>query len=267
MGKSLKKKVLNGVRKVTSETNNYLLELTQPEAEAILRRSQLAIIPNGSVEQHGPHLPCGTDHYCIMAIARKVASGLDGLLLPFSHTGVTPFHESFAGTLTLRQETYVNLLLDTAVSVINHGVQKILFVNWHEGNTTSINYAASQLQKEYGVTCVVAQACYIAEQLYKGEADLTHAGALEVLPVMAYRPDLLKLERATNPSPYEAAKEVDALRRSKSVYPILKDIRQIAPTGWYGDLDIVSKEKAAELVERVSAEIITAAQQIFERMQ
>lgn len=252
---------------MTNNTNHYLLEITQPEAEEILKRSQLVIIPTGSVEQHGPHLPCGTDHYAIMAIARKVASGLDGLLLPFSHTGVTPFHASFAGTLTLRQETYVSLLKDTAESVIRHGAAKIVFVNWHEGNTTSINYAAAQLQKEYGVSCVVAQACYIAEQLYKNEADLTHAGALEVLPVMAYRPELLKLERATNPSPYEAAKEVDALRRSKSVYPILKDIRQIAPTGWYGDLDYVSAERAEELVERVSKEVIAATKHVFERME
>ncbi|TGE39109.1 creatininase family protein [Desulfosporosinus fructosivorans] len=247
--------------------NNYLLEITQPEAEEILKRSQLVIIPTGSVEQHGPHLPCGTDHYAIMAIARKVAIGLDGLLLPFSHTGVTPFHASFAGTLTLRQETYVSLLTDTATSVIRHGAKKIVFVNWHEGNTTSINYAASQLQKDYQVSCVVAQACYIAEQLYKDEADLTHAGALEVLPVLAYCPDFVKLDRATNPSPYEVAKEVDALRRSKSVYPLLKDIRQIAPTGWYGDLKIVSQEKAVELVERVSAEVVRATKQVFERME
>ena len=250
-----------------SSQNNYLLEITQPEAEEILKRSELVIIPTGSVEQHGPHLPCGTDYYCIMAIARQVALGLDGLLLPFSHAGVTHFHASFAGTLTLSQETYRGLLTDVATSVIRHGAKKIVFVNWHEGNTTSINYVASQLQKDHeGVTCIVAQACYIAEQLYKGEADLTHAGALEVLPVMAYRPELVKLERATNPSSYEEAKEFDALRRSKAVYPLLKDIRQIAPTGWYGDFEIVSEAKALEVVERVSAEVIKETKRVFERL-
>lgn len=249
------------------EANHYLLEITQPEAEAILKRSRLAIIPTGSVEQHGPHLPCGTDHYAIMAIARRVASGLDGLLLPFSHTGVTPFHATIAGTLTLRQETYINLLMDTAASVIRHGAQRILIVNWHEGNTAAINYAASQLQQEYGVRCVVAQACYIAAQLYKDEAELTHAGALEALPVLAYRPELVHLERATNPSPYAAAKEMDDLRRSRSVYPLLADIRQIAPTGWYGDLGIVNAAKAEELIERVSAEIVQAVAQVFARLE
>nr|MDA8227237.1 creatininase family protein [Desulfitobacterium hafniense] len=249
------------------EENHYLLEITQPEAEAILKRSELVVIPTGSVEQHGPHLPCGTDFYAILAISRKVAAGLDGLLLPFSHAGVTPFHASFAGTLTLRQETYVGLLTDVATSMINHGANKIVFVNWHEGNTTSINYAASQLQRTFGVRCVVAQACYIAAQLYQDEADLTHAGALEVLPVLAYRPELVKLERATNPSPYEAAKEVDAIRRSHSVYPLLQDIRQIAPTGWYGSLDIVSEDKAVELIDRVSKEVIQSTKFVFERME
>lgn len=252
---------------IQQEANHYLLEITQPEAEAILRRSHLVIIPTGSVEQHGPHLPCGTDHYAIMAIARRVADGLDGLLLPFSHTGVTPFHATIAGTLTLRQETYINLLLDTAASMIRHGAQRVLIVNWHEGNTAAINYAASQLQQEYDVRCVVAQACYIAAQLYQDEAELTHAGALEALPVLAYRPELVKLDRATNPSPYAAAKEMDALRRSRSVYPLLADIRQIAPTGWYGDLSIVNGKKARELVERVSAEIVQAVQRVFARLE
>lgn len=202
-----------------------------------------------------------------MAIARRVADGLDGLLLPFSHTGVTPFHATIAGTLTLRQETYINLLLDTAASMIRHGAQRVLIVNWHEGNTAAINYAASQLQQEYDVRCVVAQACYIAAQLYQDEAELTHAGALEALPVLAYRPELVKLDRATNPSPYAAAKEMDALRRSRSVYPLLADIRQIAPTGWYGDLSIVNGKKARELVERVSAEIVQAVQRVFARLE
>ncbi|QGP91519.1 3-dehydro-scyllo-inosose hydrolase [Neomoorella glycerini] len=248
------------------EDNHYLLEITQPEAEAILKRSRLAIIPAGSVEQHGPHLPCGTDHYAIMVIARQVAAGLDGLLLPFSHAGVTPFHASFVGTLTLRQETYINLLMDVAASVIKHGAKRILILNWHEGNTAAINYAASQLQQQYDVRCVVAQACYIAAQLYQEEAELTHAGALEALPVLAYRPELVRLELATNPSPYQAAREMDALRRSRSVYPLLADIRQIAPTGWYGDLSIVNEKKAQELVERVSSEIIQAVQEVFKRL-
>ncbi|XWX60793.1 creatininase family protein [Desulfitobacterium sp. AusDCA] len=251
----------------TMNDNHYSLEITQPEAEAILKRSEMVIIPTGSVEQHGPHLPLGTDHYAIMAISRKVAAGLDALLLPFSHAGVTAFHASFPGTITLRQETYMSLLTDTAVSMINHGAKKILFVNWHEGNTAAINSVGAQLQKEYNVRCMVAQACYIAQQMYKDEADLTHAGALEVLPVLYYRPELVKLDRATNASSYEKAKEVDALRRSHAVYPFLSDIRQIAPTGWYGDFKIVSEEKATELVKRVSQEIIHETTRIFSRME
>lgn len=252
---------------MTNDSNHYLLEITQPEAEEILKRSQLVIIPTGSVEQHGPHLPCGTDHYAIMAVARKVAEGLDGLLLPFSHAGITHFHASFPGTITLSQETYVGLIMDTAASVIRHGAKRIVFVNWHEGNTPAINHAAVKLQQQYDVRCVVAQACYVAAQLYQDEAELTHAGALEVLPVLAYRPELLKLERATNPSPYEAAKEMDALRRSKTVYPLLADIKQIAPTGWYGDLDIVNKEKAAEFIDRVTGEVVQSVNYVLNRLQ
>ena len=69
-----------------------LLKMTQPEAEAILKRSGLAILPMGSVEQHGPHLPCGTDYLASLVIGQQVADRVDALLVPFCPIGVTPFH-------------------------------------------------------------------------------------------------------------------------------------------------------------------------------
>ena len=69
-----------------------LLKMTQPEAEVILKRSGLAILPMGSVEQHGPHLPCGTDYLASLVIGQEVADKVDALLVPFCPIGVTPFH-------------------------------------------------------------------------------------------------------------------------------------------------------------------------------
>lgn len=119
-----------------------LLKLTQPEAEAILKRSGLAVIPMGSVEQHGPHLPCGTDYLAALAIGQQVAEKLAGLLLPFCPVGVTPFHMSFAGTLTLKPQTFIALIEDICDSIVKHSAKKIVFLNWHEGNTSALNLAA-----------------------------------------------------------------------------------------------------------------------------
>jgi creatinine amidohydrolase len=229
-----------------------LLKITQPEAEAILQRSGLAIIPMGSVEQHGPHLPCGTDYIASLAIGREVADKVDGLLVPFSPVGVTPFHMSFPGTLSLKPQTFIAVVEDVCESLVRHGARKIVFLNWHEGNTSAMNLAGVSVQQRHGARVLVVQACYIAYELFGQECGLTHGGELEVLPVLAYEPALVHLERATNPSSPERAKKIDSLRRGRAGYPFLKDIREIAPTGWYGNPANATPEKAKEFMAKVS---------------
>lgn len=244
-----------------------MLELTQPEVEKELAENGLVIIPTGSVEQHGPHLPLGTDYYAIEAICERVAEKMGGLLVPFPHVGVTPFHMSFAGSITFSQETFMQVLKDICDSLIRHKARKIVIVNWHEGNTGAINTICGRLQVEYPeVTFVISQACYIAEKLYS-DIGLNHAGALEVLPVMGYRPDLVHLERATNPSPVDRAKKMDALRRRREAYPIIPDIRIMYPTGWYGDLSICTPENAEIFLEKVSDHVVAAVEETLKEME
>ena len=64
------------------------------------------ILPAGSVEQHGPHLPTGTDTFAANVIGHAVAERMDGLVLPATPLGVTPMHMPFEGTLTLTPDTY-----------------------------------------------------------------------------------------------------------------------------------------------------------------
>ncbi len=243
-----------------------LLKMTQPEAEAILRRSGLVIIPMGSVEQHGPHLPCGTDYLASLAIGQKVAEKVDGLLLPFCPIGVTPFHMSFAGTLTLKPQTFMAVVEDICDSLVQHGAKRIVFLNWHEGNTSSMNLAAASVQQRHPARVLVVQACYIAYELFGKECGLTHGGELEVLPILAYDPSLVHLERATNPSSAERAKKIDSLRRCRAAYPFLKDIRELAPTGWYGEPQKATVEKAREFLDKVAGAAADYIRETFKEL-
>jgi len=249
------------------EKSNKMLELTQPEVEKELNENGLVIIPTGSVEQHGPHLPLGTDYYAIEAICERVAKKMGGLLVPFPHVGVTPFHMSFAGSITFSQETFMQVFKDICDSLIKHKAKKIVVVNWHEGNTGAINTICARLQVEYpDVVFVISQACYIAEKLYS-DVGLNHGGALEVLPVMGYRPELVHLDRATNPSPVERAKKMDALRRRREAYPIIPDIRIMYPTGWYGDLEICTPENAEIFLEKISDHVVASVEETLKEME
>src|SRR3972149_8994517 len=119
-----------------------LVNLTQPEVVAILDRNPMVVIPVGSVEQHGPHLPCGTDTFAAEVVAKKVAADLNALLVPFTPLGVTPFHMSFVGTVSLTPETFMGLLTEVCESMAHHGAKRFVVINWHEGNNASIDLAA-----------------------------------------------------------------------------------------------------------------------------
>lgn len=229
------------------------LAMTRYELEEHLAENGLVVIPTGSVEQHGHHLPVGTDAYAVRAIAERVAGALDGLLIPFTAMGVTPLHAGMAGAIDLQGETFMALLKDVCASLIDHGADQIVVVNWHEVNTPFIEAATTDLQQEYReVRFVLAQAHFTARDLYADYHDLTHGGPLEVLPVLGARPDTVHLDRATDAADEGHASRMDDLRRSDRVYPIIPDVRIMYPSGWYGDLDGVTPELAAEFLDRVA---------------
>ncbi len=248
--------VLAKPKKAKVPCEHSLMDITQPEAAALLAKNPVVVIPTGSVEQHGPHLPFGTDYYAALVIAERVAQELDALLLPFTPLGVTPFHMSFVGTLTLSPETYIAAISDVCESMIRHGATRFVIINWHEGNTSSIDLAAARLQQKHPVRFFVVQAAYIAQELYGKQVGLTHGGLLEALAVLAYDPALAKLERATNPSDPKQAGKMDLLRRRREAYAILKDVKETSPTGWHGTLEGASVEQAQAYIDAICAKIL-----------
>lgn len=247
--------------------SNRFIQMTQPEIASALERNPLVIIPTGSVEQHGPHLPTGTDYYASLGIAESVAQHLDALVLPFCPIGVTPMHMPYEGTLTLSPETFQNLLVDVAGSAAKHGAREVIILNWHEGNIPSIALAAERLQNEHGLLVLVIQACYVAEDMFGADANgLTHGGEIEVWSVMCVRPELVHLERVASSSDRIRGAEVDRIRRTRTYQPVLRDIRVIAPTGWYGDPLKATPEKAAQFAQRIGEEIALQAGETLKQL-
>ena len=252
---------------MSSLPTRYFIDLTQPEIAAQLRRNPLVIFPAGSVEQHGPHLPTGTDIYAANVIAHAVAERTDGLVLPGGPLGVTPMHAPFEGTITLTPETYMQVVTETCVSTARHGARRCLILNWHEGNIPSLSIAADALHREHGMSVVTVQACYVAEELFGEDyGGLTHGGEIEALAVLAYRPELVHLDRMDYSSNEERGQEMDRLRRTRSFQPVLTDIRSIAPTGWYGSPEHATVEKARRMLDRVADAISEESEAIFTRL-
>jgi len=242
-------------------------ELTQPEIAAQFKKNALVILPAGSVEQHGPRLPTGTDTFAANMIAQCVAERMDGLVLPASPLGVTPMHMPFEGTITLTPDTFMRLVIETCASTARHGARYLMLLNWHEGNIPSLAIAAEALHREHGMTVLTVQACYVAEELYGASCNgLTHGGEIEALAVLAERPELVHLDRIDYSSDHAHGHRMDKLRRTRSYQPVLTDIRSIAPTGWFGSPQHATVEKGRRMVGDIANAIAREAGAIFREL-
>jgi creatinine amidohydrolase len=234
-----------------------LSRMTSPEAGAALARSGTVVLPIGSIEQHGPHLPNGTDTMAAELVAREVADRLGAVYAPFCPYGVTPIHAGHPGSVTLRRQTFEALLDDVCTELIGAGAHTVIMVNWHEGNIPSMNAVATDLQDRFGVTFVAAQACYTAQRLYRDDGgELTHGGGIETLAVLAYDESLVRADRAGEPTRPEGAQEMDAMRRSPEVYGFITDVTELADDGWYGNPGWATVDRSKSFTDVVASGVI-----------
>ncbi|MGH3499502.1 MAG: creatininase family protein [Nocardioidaceae bacterium] len=242
-----------------------IYNLTSPDVQEALAVEPTVVLPFGSVEQHGPHLPCGTDTMAAELVARTVADRLGGLLAAIGPYGVTPIHAGHPGTISLSRKTFELLAHDVLEELIRMGASVLVLVNWHEGNTASLNAVATDLQERHDVAFIVAQACYVAQRLYADDGgELTHGGGIETLAVMAHNPGLLRLERAGRPSRPPGADELDGMRRSREVYGFITDVTELAGDGWYGNPTWATTERAEVFAETVAGEIVRQVQVVVD---
>jgi creatinine amidohydrolase len=247
--------------------NRFFIELTQPEIAAQFQRHPLVILPAGSVEQHGPHLPTGTDIFAAEVISHAVAELMDGVVIPGGPIGVTPMHMPYEGTVSLTPDTYMRVVTETCASTAKHGAKYLLILNWHEGNISSLAIAAEALHREHGMTVCTVQACYVAAKLFGPQCNgLTHGGEIEARAVLAHRPDLVHLDRAGKSSDGDHGHEMDKLRRTRTYQPVLTDIRSIASTGWYGTPQNATPANGKEMIDAIARAIAEECTQIFQQL-
>lgn len=243
-----------------------ICDLTSSEVAELIDRTRTAVLPFGSIEQHGPHLPNGTDTIAAELLAAAVAEQLPGLYVPFGPYGVTPIHAGHPGTINLRRSTFESLLTDICAELVAMGVERFVYVNWHEGNIASMDGVATEIQdRNPGVIVVSAHACYTAQRLYATDGgELTHGGGIEVLAVMAHDPDLVKMDRAGNATRPDRAIALDAMRRGRDVYGYITDVTEIDADGWYGNPQWATTERAADFASTVGGEVARQVTAIFE---
>lgn len=181
--------------------NGFVLtEMTWPEVEKALKTASMAIIPVGAHEQHGPHMNESCDAVLATEMAKRLAKALhpDVVVTPTVNMGVSPHHMNFPGTISLRPETLLALLRDMVGSLKHHGITRVLFLNGHGGNQSTLSIACSSFTQELGVACYYAKTTAAAKRAMKEHIHSTlygHSCEREVSEAYYLAPHLVRPER------------------------------------------------------------------------
>ena len=132
------------------KVDNYLPHMTVPEVQELLTRSDMVIIPVASLEQHGLHLPIGTDYLHGVERAKLVAQRADVLVAPILLPGQSPYHMGFEGTVTLPSSLIQEVYVEAAKSLMRHGFKRFLILNAHGGNRAITTFIVDRINQETG---------------------------------------------------------------------------------------------------------------------
>ena len=217
-----------------------LAELPWPEAERLGANGALLVLPVGSTEQHGPHLPLSTDTLVATALAEGLgAARPDVVVAPTLAYAASGEHSEFPGTVSIGLEALEAVLVEwgrSATATFAH----LVFVNGHGGNAAALAAAAARLEVE-------ARPTLAWSPRWAGDA---HAGLVETSLLLALHPSLVRLDLAVAGNQTPLADLMPDLRAGR--------LRTISPSGVLGDPGGASAEYGSALVEALTADLLSA---------
>ena len=224
-------------------------DCSAPTLSSLDRDRTLVVIPLAAVEQHGPHLPTGTDHILCTAVAaavERVASDRV-LLTPTVWLGASAHHLRLGATLNAALDTYISTLCDIARSLLNDGYRRLMFFNGHGGNIDPMRIVIRELQLDFPEVLLVAGSYWsvaadaIAETLQGEDKSVGHACEFETSMMLHIRPDLVVADQRT-----AAAETVPGAVDGMF---ISRDMRQRTAAGYTGRPDLATAKTGVHLFD------------------
>ena len=248
---------------------DYLLgELTWPEVKRRFQEVDVALLPVGAIEQHGPHLPLDCDAFDADYLAKAVAERCRAprpLVLPLVSYGVSYHHEDFSGTLSVNPETLSQMVYDIGMSAVKHGITKLVIVNGHGGNGPALHFAAQMINRDAHIFTCVDTGESSDPDIY-GMADTpndVHAGEIETSTSLATRPHMVRSNKIKKFVPRFSNRYLDfTSKRSVGWYA---HTSKISPSGVMGDPTLGSREKG-ERMWKVMIENLAAFVEELQRL-
>ena len=245
---------------------NYLWgELTWRQAKERIKEVDIALLPVGAIEQHGPHLPLDTDAFDADYLARRVAQACSDprplVLAPISY-GVSYHHDDFNGTISISNDTLAKLVYEIGISVSRNGIKKLVIINGHGGNSPALNYAAQLINRDAHIfVCVDTGETSDVDiyQIIETPNDV-HAGEIETSTGLAARPHLVRMEQAKKQVPKFSSRYLDFTSKRGVLWYAYT--RKISSSGVMGDPTRASDDKGRKIWEIMIAHLVSLVEDL-----
>jgi creatinine amidohydrolase len=246
-------------------TSRLWQELTTEDVAALDRARTVAVLPVAAVEQHGPHLPLGTDAMInegVLARALALApADLPVVALPMLSVGTSGEHSDFPGTLSLSARTLLDLVTELAEGVVRAGLRKLVLLNSHGGQPQVLEMAAQDLRTRRAMVVVVANAWRMMDRdavlpPAEREAGL-HGGGLETALMLHLRPELVRRDKVRDfPSAARGLERDFPSLAAHGRVAFAWQAQDLNPAGAVGDARLGTAETGRKLVDGAAERLV-----------
>ncbi|MDI6870570.1 MAG: creatininase family protein [Bacillota bacterium] len=216
-----------------------LEEMTWPEAKEAFSRTDVAIIPTGSIEQHGHHCPLGTDIIIARTIAKRLGEKLgDVIVAPPVSYGFCEYHQGFVA-VSVPNEAFYLTFKGIVDSLMKYGIKYFVVINGHGGNKPNIDRVSVEIRPKGGLLTHI-QWWETVGALDKKWLAVGHADMIETSAVWACMPEAMRMDQAKPHEPIPLTDEIEILAPSRirfrgQIMPVWTYTHEATRTGNFGD--------------------------------
>jgi len=231
------------------------------------RANTAILLPLGSTEQEGTHLPLGVDTFVAESLANEVAKETGALVGPVLPLGYSEWFMEFSGTISLKLETLTQILREYTSCLIHHGFRKFIFINGHAGNSTAVDVVAREWTLSQSARIAMVEIWKLANLMAADIPDLKenafkHAGEIMTSVMLYLHPDMVTMERAkveyvkSGQGPFKAKASLGLADFKGMEITVYEGAKTLTESGIMGDPLSATAQKGGLIFNRLKSYLI-----------